>query len=300
MPLSQNLLGALTGLTSAIFLAAGIIFIRKATVDEDSKYGVFVSTLIGFLIYFPLSILIYYPEFQIDYISIIYFSSAGILALLLGRTSYYTGTKRIGASWSAPIKNASLLVSTLIGLFFLSEKATQGHLLGIILITIGVVILGYRIGSGGKKTGISRIFTLDLLFPIGAMLFIGMADPLIKVGLKDGTPILLGLGIMHLSALILISLVLSAQNKSLSYPLYSDRRIFYLGAGLSLATGLFLIFYSLDISGVVITIPLKATSPFFVMLFSYLFLPDLERINKLLIFGSLMIVGGAILIVTFM
>lgn len=300
MTLSPDLLGAILAFSAALFLAVGILFIRKTTVVDSPLHGVLATATVGLMLYLPLSAIFYYPFDGLSLQSLGLFAFSGALGLVLARTFYYKGAKKIGATWTAPIKNASLTVSSIIGIFFLSERVTLGHLAGIFLIAMGVIILGRETTSDENKSDLNIESNFDLLIPLGSMFLFGIADPLVKVGLSGGTPILIGLMVMHLSATALVTGFFLWHGKSILYPFRSDLKYQYLGAGLSLSVGVFLIFLALKISPLVIVIPLKSTSPLFVLIISYVFLKDLERITKVLVLGTVAIVLGAILIGSFM
>lgn len=80
----------------------------------------------------------------------------------------------------------------------------------------------------------------------------------------------------------------------------TSERSLYLAAGFvhSLAMGLFNL--SLSVSLVVIVMPFRSMSPIFVLLFSYFFLRELEKITKLIILGTVLTLIGGILISIYM
>ena len=296
MSIGLNIAGPFLGLGAAVFLALGILFIRKATANDDPFHGVFISSLIGALIYLPLALLIYYPDYNLTFASVGSFVAAGGLGLFLGRAFYYHGAEKIGASWTAPIKNSSLLVSSVIGLTLLGETASTENIIGIMLITIGVATLGYKIGSENSEDETGWESYSALLLPIGAMLFIGLSDPLIKVGLNGQTPILVGLAIMHIPGFAIVGMYLRKKGESILYPFRAEQKNSYMLGGITLSIGLGILFAGLEIGKVVFIVPLKSTSPLFVLIFSYLFFRDLENITREVVIAAAIIVMGAIMI----
>lgn len=295
-----DLIGAFLGIGSALFFAISIIFVRKATVTGEPLAAVHASAWISVLVFLPLSVVVYYPDFGVTTESFLAFVGAGILGTILGRFFYFAGTGRIGASRTEPITRASLLVSAVIGLLVLGESATVGHLVGIFLLLVGVVIVGHEVESSRQGGGKSWVPSLDLLLPIGAMVFFGLADPLIKAGLSEGTPIIVGLGIQFGASLIVLSVYYSLKSKLPIHPFLAKERKYYIGAGVSAAMAMGFLFSALSVSRVVVAVPLKSISPLLVLIFSYFYLGKLEKITRMLIIGSIYVVEGAVLIGVFM
>lgn len=299
MPLSANLMGVLLGLSSALFMGMRILFVRKATVTGKPVDALYVSIWVCVAIFLPMSLILYFPHFGLTLRSVLVFISVGIIGTIVATSLYFEGTKRLGASITAPVRNASLFVTVLIAIILLGESATFAHIVGIFLILIGVIIVARKI-SGGSSESVEEKYSLDLLLPLGAMVGYGLADSLIKFGLSQGTPIWFGIAIMHsVSLLIFIGYYLWKGNSLLS-PFLSTEKYYYLGAGLSLAAGLVSLFLGLNIADLVIVIPLKSLAPLFVLILSYSFMRRLEIINKTIILGTALIVSGTILVGVFM
>ncbi|MBS3815120.1 MAG: DMT family transporter [Hadesarchaea archaeon] len=295
-----DLIGALLGLGAALFFAVSVIFVRKATVTGEPLAVVHASAWVAVLVFLPISLVLYYPNFGLTTESLLAFAGAGIIGTILGRFLYFSGTKRIGASRSEPITRASLLVSTLIGVLILSETATIGHLLGIILLLVGVIIVGYEVESGSKEKIKNFRLSLGFLLPLGSMIFFGFADPLIKVGLSEGTPISVGLTIQFSVSLIVLSIYYSTKRRLPFHPFLAKERKHYILAGLAATMAMGFLFSALSVSRVVVAVPLKSTSPLLVLILSYFYLERLEEITRILIIGSICVVLGAALIGLFM
>lgn len=299
MPLNPNTIGALLGLASAMFMGVRILFVRKATVTGKPFDALYISICVCVAIFVPGSLIMYFPNFDLTLKSLLVFLLVGVIGTIIATSLYFVGTKRLGASVTAPVRNASLLVTVVIALFLLGESATFAHIAGIFLILIGVVIVARKI-SGDRSGSISEKYSLDLLLPIGAMIGFGLADSLIKIGLSEKTPVWLGIAIMHSISLLILSGYYLWKGDSLLDPFLVEENYLYLGAGLSLAGGLVSLFLGLNIADLVVVIPLKSLAPLFVLILSYSFMRRLEIINKTIILGTALIVSGTILIGAFM
>ncbi len=132
-------------------------------------------------------------------------------------------------------------------------------------------------------------------FSIGAALAYGASSVLIRQGLTDLAPPLVGAAVSLLSG-TLVFLIIGARDLRASLAQNRKAVGFLLLAGLTASLGIVSSFFALSLAPVVTVSPLQSTSPFFVMLLSYLFLRRLERITPRLILGSILVVFGAILI----
>ncbi|KXB05878.1 hypothetical protein AKJ52_02880 [candidate division MSBL1 archaeon SCGC-AAA382C18] len=298
MLINPDILGALLGLATAIFMGMRIIFVRKATITGKSLDALYISVFVCFATFLPLSF-IYLPHLVLNLKSFMAFLSAGLIAMVMATSFYYIGTKRLGASITAPIRNASLLVTVVIALIILDESATFIHIVGIFLILTGVVIVARKISTDNSNSELEDYY-LNLLFPIGAMIGFGLANSLIKFGLSQGTPMWVGLAIMNSFAILTIIGYYLWKGKSLLDPFLTDEKYLYLGAGISLAAGLITLFLGLNKSDLVIVTPFKTLAPLFTLILSYLFLRRHEIIDKKIIIGTATIVSGTVLVGAFM
>ncbi|KXA90252.1 hypothetical protein AKJ57_04300 [candidate division MSBL1 archaeon SCGC-AAA259A05] len=111
----------------------------------------------------------------------------------------------MGASRATPISRVNVLVATIFGLVVLGESANLGHLLGVILLVVGVVTVSYEIESRKSKSQTSGELSLGLIFPLAAMVLLGLESPISKIGLNEGVPVIVGLSVKFLVALVTIA-----------------------------------------------------------------------------------------------
>jgi drug/metabolite transporter (DMT)-like permease len=299
-----DLMGAGLATLAAFFVSMNVYFIRKATVTGNPLDAVITTLWINALVFSIGAIIFNYRDFQINIVTILIFASSGLLGPFIGRILYFSGIKKIGASRTSPIARGSLLVATVFGVFILNESITIGHTFGIFFIFIGVAMVSYEIQR--QKSLKNQISILDkdslksLLYPIGAMFFIGIAHPIAKIGLSTNVPVLVALSVRYISAFLAISGYYVYQRKSITDTLRVKESKNYILAGLLLSIGVGIFYYSLNISRVVVAMPFYSLAPLFVIIISYLFLKKLEKVTKILVLGALMVVGGGMLIGLFM
>ncbi len=292
--LQTELLGAFIGLLSAFFFAVRFPLVRKATVTGSAIDALTSTLVIDVLVYFFLSVVLNYPNFGITTFSFFAFFSAGLCGPFFGLFCLYEGTNRIGASITAPMTRGSLLISVLIAILFLEESITIMHVIGIIILLIGVMIISREISNGNPKHSPKR--TLDFLFPVGVILSFGLAIPLLKLGYSAGTPVPVGLTIAFSTALVSAILFSFFDKRNPLRSFQSNEWNLYIFAGFAHALAMGLLNLGLSIYPIVIIQPFRSMTPLFVLLLSYFFIKKLERINKWITLGTIFTVIGGILI----
>ena len=70
----------------------------------------------------------------------------------------------------------------------------------------------------------------------------------------------------------------------------------FLASGVAISLGMTCIYYALDLGKVSVVIPISSTGPFFSLIFSALFLRDVERVTLRIVSAAAMIVVGVLLI----
>ncbi|KXA88756.1 hypothetical protein AKJ62_04540 [candidate division MSBL1 archaeon SCGC-AAA259D14] len=256
--MEADLLGGLLAISAAIFFAIRVILVRKATVTGRPVDAVTVALWIGLLVFLPLSVILYWPDFGLTRTSIITFIGTGLSGNFFGLICYYEGTKRVGASRTVSISTGRLLVATFLSIIFLKEPFTIPHLLGIFILTFGITVVSREMK--GDSSGVTGGSNLDFLLPFGAMVFFGLTGFLIKVGLSEGTPVYVGLSI-HFSSALLVLTILSAWRGN--FPLRilkTEERFLYIAAGITYVLALIFVWSGLNLTDVIIAYPLRSLS----------------------------------------
>gem|GEM_PF-1920425 len=296
--MNTTLIGPILATIGAFLLAVEMLMIRKATVSGKSFDAVLASIWINSLIFIPALFIFHGLEFQLTTTAIIVFALSSIFGTVLGRIVFYLSTKKIGASLTAPISQANLLVATIFSILVIGETITEGHFFGILILLAGVAVVSYEINSDGEGSG----FQLDsrLILPLTTMLFFGLSTPLFEIGLNEGTPLLAGFALKSVVALFAVSTFSIYKGFSPVRPFKSSEKKIYLYAAIAQTIGYFLGFSALYYSRVVVVAPFQNIQPFFVLLLSFIFLGNLEEITPKIIIGAALTIGGAITIGFFM
>jgi len=266
------ILGVSFAFTAAFGLATQAIFIRQGTQEGRAIDALLIVLIIDILIFAPYAGVKFYPNYGLNVTSLLAFTVAGLLIVMIGRAFLYEGIQRIGASRAEPLKATQALPAALLGILLFGETATLAHLVGIALIIIGVTL----ISMGGTKR---LIPDSESQSKFGVLLVLGSA---LAFGLE---------------AVIAFFLYLWIRD---DFPeteaLVNSSARWFAAAGISSAVFLFSLYAGLRVADVALVMPLIQTSPLLVAGLSYVFLQDIERVNMRLVVGAGIIVIGTIAI----
>lgn len=288
------MLAVTLALLTSVFTAISRIFLKKGFEKSNPLTGMFVSLVIcGFF----LSILALLTVPAEDYIlkGIIFFALIGVFAPPVVRFLTYIGIDRLGTSRSSPIRSLTPFFATIIAIIFLRESINLFIIMGTALIVCGIIILSKKDNNLKKKDWRRR----DLIFPLVAAFLAGIAANLRKYGFTILTSPVLAAASTAVAALFVFSsyIILSGKKNQLSFNADSFR--FFGLSSLCTTISIILNLYALKFGRVVVVSPLLATSPLFVLIFSYLFLRKLEKVTLKIILAAISIFLGVELIILF-
>jgi drug/metabolite transporter (DMT)-like permease len=203
----------------------------------------------------------------------------------------YAGIFHMGASRGTTIRGSHPFFSTMIAILFLGEKAGFWVILGTLLIVGGVTLISWQPAA---HRGDFR--WLHLGFPLGAALLAGVSHPIRRYALGLANEPLFFAAVVGLVSLLWMSgyllLPLGAER-----PVWNRRALGpFAIAGLFETLGIVLVITALSVGQVVIVSPIVATSPLWILLGTWLFLRDIERLNTRTVVGAFCVVSGTVAI----
>lgn len=282
---------------AAFLFAAQNVFVRVATDTGDVGDAVVVVMGTNALLVVPPAAVLYYPTYDLSWLSAGAFIAAGLVGLTAGRICLYGGIKAIGASRTTPIVSASAVVSGVLAILILDESVTVRHGIGIGFIVVGIAIISWVTAVDSEPDVPLRETGRSLLLPLGAAFFIGVEPIFVRTGLDTGTPILVGLAVMMLTAFAGYIGYRRLRDRTITTSPWSPQMRWYVAAGVTSAGGLIAYFAALGAAPVVIVTPIVQTAPLIVIALSIAFLPRrLERVTWRLIAAAVIVVVGATLV----
>lgn len=285
-----NVIGAeFLALLSAMGWGSSAILVRKggrfASVSLAVLLGFCLSTLFLWSViwaFFPFRLL-YSPATG-------YFFISGLIQPAIVRFLHYTGIVRLGASRAGPVRAITPLFAITIAFLFLGERPAGFVYLGAVLSVGGVWIISNR------REGEENWRTIDLLFPLGAALLTAISQNFRKTGLLLlPNPFIAAAVTQTTSLVVFLSSLIVTRRAPWAQ---ADRRClpFYLTAALISTISQIVAFFALSKGDVAVVVSLISTDPLFTVIFSAIFLKDLERVTFLVVLGAILIVCGITLI----
>lgn len=299
LSLPPQIAGPLLGVVAAVSLSVAALAIRRGSSAEDGSSfdALLVVLVVNVVILTPLALVVYYPEYGLTARSVGAFAAAGLVGTVLGRMGYYKSIELVGASRAAPVKSSMPLYATLFAVLFLEEAVSGLRWAGIAVIIVGIAVISFDLSGDEGLEEFKRVLMTGLLLGVGAAMLFGLEPIFAKVGLAEGTPSAVGLVIKTGAAAgFFFTYALLKGEFNFERIRRGDEWVWYVVAGVANTTFLATYYAGLAMAPVSVVTPLVQTSPLFVAVMSYLFLPDLERITKYVVVGVVLVVTGATLI----
>jgi drug/metabolite transporter (DMT)-like permease len=216
------------------------------------------------------------------------FFLSGLLQPIL-RFLTYAGIHLVGAAAGTTLRGSHPLFSTSLAILFLGEPATLPILGGTVLIVGGVTLISWQ---SSQQNLAFRWW--HLAYPLAAAVLAGVSHPLRRytLGLAN-EPLYLAavIGIVALPWLASATLLPGKNQK----PVWDRRALVpFLMAGTFETLGILLVILALSVGHVVIVSPIVATSPLWIVLGTWLFLRDVERLSWRTVAGAVAVVSGTV------
>jgi drug/metabolite transporter (DMT)-like permease len=220
----------------------------------------------------------------------LYFLLGGCLQPLIARILFYVGLTRLGASRAGPLRGVEPLFSAVIAVVFLQER--PGFLVygGTVLIVASVWLISRR------ESGESRWRLFDIQFPLGAALVSAVSQNLRKGGLLILPDPFVGTAVSTATSLALLLIFLLATRKMNLVRIERESLPFFGTGAIVSAMAQLLNFMALSRGEVSVMVPLLNTTPLFTVLFSSLFLREVEKVTLRIVLGAALMVAGVVII----
>ncbi|HVO93227.1 MAG TPA: DMT family transporter [Terriglobales bacterium] len=222
--------------------------------------------------------------------AMIYYLISGCMQPLFARALFYEGITRIGVARAGPLRGSEPLFAAAIAVTFFHERPGWLVLLGTIFIVGSLWLIS------GKQQGEKKWRLFDAIFPVSAALVSAVSQSLRKQALKIiPDPFVAVAMVTTVSLILLIGFLLFTRRTG---QLRMQRRgfVFFLCAAFVAVSAQVANFIALGRGELSVIIPLLNTTPLFTVLFSALFLRDIETVNLRIVLGALTMVGGVLLI----
>jgi drug/metabolite transporter (DMT)-like permease len=276
---------------AALCFSIAHVLVRRGLVDSNALTGSFVSLAISATIFWML-LPWFAPLSALWSPGIGYFIAAGLFAPAIGQTLGYLGIERIGVARSAPIVNSAPIFSSLLAVFLLGEVWVLQNIIGTGLVVIGVIILS----SARPAVGPWR--KLDIIYPMLGGLAFGISTTLRKTGLMEVRIPIVGAAVAVGTAFFVLIGIIQMRGGRRALKLDRQSRGWFLGAALVNTGAILSVFSALNVGNIVRVEPLIACNPLLSLLWTSIFLKELERLSTRIVVGTLITVTGTVLVAT--
>lgn len=277
-------------IVSAMGWAVDSILVRRGARHASILSAAFLSYVVTALLMWTW-ILVRHSPAIVWQPAALYFVLSGTLQPLLARIFFYIGLERIGVARAAPIRGTGPLFSVFIAVLFLHERPSLGVYAGAFLIVAGGSLVVTQTKEGTRDWRL-----LDALFPLTAAFLAAFSQNLRRAGLLLlPDPFVAGGVTTGTSLLILTGYFGVRRQFATAIPSRASMRFYLPAAGISAVSQL-LVFVALSRGEVSVMVPLLNTTPLFSVIFSLLFLRDLERVTLHIVIGALLLLCGAVAI----
>lgn len=295
--LSPTTVGAGLATIAAVCFAVQFLSIRIGTEDSAVADAVLVTLVCNVVLVVPVVVVRNWGQLASLYTptSVAAFAAAGLAGVGLARVFLFRSVKLIGASRTSPVVATNVLFATAFAAIVLGERVAPLHLLGIVLVVGGIGLLSWETATVDQPNSSSATSSVtEFAYPLAAAVLIGAEPVLVSIGIAGGTPVIPGLAVMMISGTLGYTAYWIASQSDRSLRSAGGAIRWYIVAGIA-TTGAFVSYLlALEMTSVVVVMPILQTNPLLVTLLSAVFLPRrLERVTTRLILAASIIVIGA-------
>lgn len=222
--------------------------------------------------------------------AMIYYLISGCMQPLFARALFYEGITRIGVARAGPLRGSEPLFATAIAILIFREEPGWLVLVGTILIVASLWLIS------GKQQGDTKWRLVDAALPISAGLISAISQSLRKQALKIVPDPFVAVAVVTTVSLILLLLFAVGTRRTPKFRMRRGSLLFFVCAASMATLAQVANFIALGRGQLSIIIPLLNTTPLFTVLFSFVFLRDIETVNLRVIGGAALMVAGVLFI----
>lgn len=283
------MLAEIIAIFSAMGWAGDAVFVRLGT----RKSNIFAAMLVSYAVSIALVWIYLLATTSLDFLrspAMVFFLISGCLQPLFARALYYEGFSRIGVARAGPLRGAEPFFATAIAVTLLHEHPTLPVYIGTVLIVASVWVISSR-DSGQAKWRLR-----DAGFPLGAALVSAISQTLRKQGLKILPNPFVATATVTSTSLVWLLIFVCTTKRTHLLRMKRESLVFFVCASLIACSAQLSNFVAIARGDLSVIIPLLNTTPLFNVVFSALFLRNVETATPRIVFGAIVMVAGVVLI----
>jgi len=224
---------------------------------------------------------------------VLWFAAVGFSSSLIARYMSFISINLVGLARSSVIIQTSLIWSAIMAVFFLGEDFSLGVGLGTLLIMFGSILLVSE--DGGMRKTIPYHY---YLVPAAVALCLALAHYFLKLGFFWLPSASVGMVVSTSTALLLLLAVLPFTKEGIQRSWELRPTLFAILGGATNALAGVLFLSAIKNGKLVEVIPINRLSLLLIIFFSWFFFRKQEVISRRVIFGGILSVVGAWIIVS--
>jgi uncharacterized membrane protein len=281
---------------SAMMFSIGNLFLGYGLRTSTPMVSTLTLAFVTLLIFGPVAVLTFRQE-GFPLTGVLILVAAGVASPGVSRTLLSMSFGRIGLSRSVTISNAAPLVAVIFGVALLGERPTYLIYIGTVSIIVGVSCLTMEEAPADPKKRLPRFAWHDYTVAFLAMVTLGLAGTLRKVGISALPSLSAALSLGALGSLLALAAWYPFLSEKDSSVKTSWRGMgYFLGSALFTCAAILGFFAALQRGSLSVVMPLICTVPLFTLVLSWLFLRKVERLNYRIALGALLVSCGAALV----
>jgi len=284
-------LGAGLALATALTWGTREILLRKAFEETKPVSGLFATMMATFLLSLAAAFAYesaYWNRFTLALVLL--WSMIGVLHFPFAMSLYYEGIDTVGGSRTSIVSNSSAILTPILGMVLLSEPSNLNITAGVLAAGVGIFTVStadLNVTGWKWQKGIGYGLLAGLIWSVTNLLtrfgLAGLPLPMTALAIACGIPIL------PLTAI----LVLKSKGATLSDMKRSPKLLS--GSFLS-GLGQVTLFAALSLAPTVYVVPTYNLKSLVTVFLAFLLIPKSEHMNRRVILGAILAIGGIILI----
>ena len=283
---------------AAVGFSCGYVLIRVGTQRVSASTATFFTVFTGAALVVGLALAFRLPDVaSLTPTAWGWIALMGAMAYPFARVLVSTAITMVGATRASPMNSLQPIFALALAIAFLGERPNLLVGLGTPLLAGGLVLVVLA-ESGGRSANHSlNINRLGYLLAIGGAVTFAGRDVISRHVVSGIAPPLVtaAFALAIGGAILLVITHRDAMNSIRRVP----KRYIAICALAGICQGLAVaaLFQALSRAPVTVVSPINASSPLITLALSYFFLGRLESINPVLVFGTLLSVGGVVIVI---
>ncbi len=281
---------------AACGFASGNVLIRVGTQKVPVPTATLLTVLSGLVLVLGLALALKLDEIRsLSTEAIGWILVLGIMAYPMARVFLITAISMVGAARAVAMAGLQPIIAFALGVMLLGERPNLLVTLGTPVIVLGLIFVVWpRANSDGSVMNVRR---LGYLLAIGGSATFASRDVVSRHVVADLIDPLVATGLALAVGAVILTIVLHRQVATSLQTAPKNYLLICALAGIFQGIAVASLFQALSRAPVTVVSPIYAFNPVFTVILSHIFLKRLEAVDLLLATGTMISVGGVILVI---